>query len=282
MITIGITTGDKDGIGLEVTKKALKQFNNKEDVQFVVWHAGATQLDGKITEIINTDCEVSWFKSSINFAKNNKINAIVTGPLSKQTIKRSNLGNMGHTEILKSEFPQQKPFMLFSGEFFNTLLLTTHLPIKDITTQLTSGHVIDGILAAKKWATSNNDNRPVALVGLNPHAGENGLIGSKDHELGKLCKEYQIEGPLVPDVAFLRKYWDKYSIYICCYHDQALIPFKMAHDHKNACQITWGLPIVRTSVDHGTAKDIFDQNKASEDSMVYAIKKAIQLAKNNN
>ena len=119
---------------------------------------------------------------------------------------------------------------------------------------------------------------PIALVGLNPHAGEGGLIGSKDQELAEICRAENIVGPLVPDAAFLKSEWSKYSVYVCCYHDQGLIPFKMAHNHQQSCQITWGLPIIRTSVDHGTAKDIAGQNKASEESMIYAIKMAIKLS----
>jgi len=120
-------------------------------------------------------------------------------------------------------------------------------------------------------------------LGLNPHAGDSGLIGSFDDLvlkpiLDRLRQEgFLIEGPLVPDVAFLKTNWKKYLAYVACYHDQGLIPFKMIHGFESGVHLTLGLPFIRTSVDHGTAKDLFDLDHADDRSMREAIKAALEL-----
>ena len=124
----------------------------------------------------------------------------------------------------------------------------------------------------------------MALVGLNPHAGEKGLIGKFESEnlkpvLTQIKKKHSVEGPLVPDAAFFDDNWKKYSTYVCLYHDQGLIPFKMVHGQDSGVHLTLGLPFIRTSVDHGTAKNIFGKNKANPNSMIEAVDWAIKLAK---
>ena len=126
--------------------------------------------------------------------------------------------------------------------------------------------------------------KPMALVGLNPHAGEKGLIGKFESEslkpvLTQIKKKHSVEGPLVPDAAFFEDNWKKYSTYVCLYHDQGLIPFKMVHGQDSGVHLTLGLPFIRTSVDHGTAKNIFGKNKANPNSMIEAVDWAIKLAK---
>ena len=129
-------------------------------------------------------------------------------------------------------------------------------------------------------------SRPIAILGLNPHAGEQGLIGSVENRIHAKVLEtaaeekLNVDGPLVPDAAFFPKNWSKYSVFVANYHDQGLIPFKMTHGQESGVQVTMGLPFVRTSVDHGTAKDIFGKNKADPRSMLQALEWAIRLKKN--
>ena len=124
--------------------------------------------------------------------------------------------------------------------------------------------------------------RPIGVLGLNPHAGDSGLIGKEEADiitpvLEKLRGEkVPVEGPLVPDSAFTPSLRERYSLYLALYHDQGLIPFKAIHG-QNGVHITWGLPFVRTSVDHGTAFDIAGQGKADSTSMRLAIEWAIKL-----
>jgi 4-hydroxythreonine-4-phosphate dehydrogenase len=118
----------------------------------------------------------------------------------------------------------------------------------------------------------------LAIVGVNPHAGEQGLLGDEEALLRQLLGA-DVRGPLVPDAAFLPANWGLYSVYVCPYHDQGLIPFKLVHGFDSGVHMTLGLPFIRTSVDHGTAKDIFGKNKARAGSMKDAITTAIRLAK---
>ena len=120
--------------------------------------------------------------------------------------------------------------------------------------------------------------KKIGVLGLNPHAGENGLLGKEETLLKKVLTQWkgQVEGPLVPDTAFFKENWPRFFMYICLYHDQGLIPFKMVHG-RNSFQLSLGLNFMRVSVSHGTAKDIYGQNKADPESMTRALLKAIRL-----
>ena len=115
-------------------------------------------------------------------------------------------------------------------------------------------------------------DKKIGVLGLNPHAGEEGLLGDEDIALKKRLNKWEglVEGPLVPDVAFFKENWPRFFMYICMYHDQGLIPFKMIH-HRKSFQLSLGLPFMRVSVSHGTAKDIYGQNKADPESMKRAL-----------
>jgi 4-hydroxy-L-threonine phosphate dehydrogenase PdxA len=126
--------------------------------------------------------------------------------------------------------------------------------------------------------------RPIAVLGLNPHAGENGLIGHFENRVLKSAllsakrAGQSIVGPIPADTAFTRESLNRFSVVVSLYHDQGLIPFKMLHGQDSGFQVSLGLPFIRTSVDHGTAKDIFGQGTANSGSMVDAINGAIKLA----
>jgi len=129
--------------------------------------------------------------------------------------------------------------------------------------------------------------KPIAVLGLNPHAGEDSLIGTEERDIisraltEALKAKIPVAGPLVPDAAFFEENWKKYSVYLAMYHDQGLIPFKTVHGQKSGVHISLGLPFVRTSVDHGTAKDIFGKYKAIANSMLDAVQACIKLAKSS-
>ncbi|MCB0363235.1 MAG: 4-hydroxythreonine-4-phosphate dehydrogenase PdxA, partial [Bdellovibrionales bacterium] len=148
--------------------------------------------------------------------------------------------------------------------------------------------LVQSLIAAsrlRKLLKPSLREKPIALVGLNPHAGEDSLIGNEEEKIFLTAlkeadrNKIAVEGPLVPDAAFSPENWSRYSVFVCPYHDQGLIPFKMIHGQKSGVHITMGLPFVRTSVDHGTAKNIFGKNRANPNSMVEALKWAIMLAK---
>jgi 4-hydroxythreonine-4-phosphate dehydrogenase len=313
-LRIAITTGDVDGIGTEVSAKALAKTKPKPGILFYLWRSPlcATRelhlIDRHFKRItvstwpealkvtpdshrylidINSNLPPPiWVETSAQAAHFGHIDGMVTAPLSKTAVVAAGLKDMGHTGILKRVTKSKELFMGFIGEKFNVLLATGHIPVEDVTSHLTTARLERAVRAAdtlrlvldKKLIT-----RPLALLGLNPHAGEQGLIGSSEAKVHQSVIEavredgFKIEGPLVPDAAFFESNWSRYSVYIASYHDQGLIPFKMIHGQDSGIQVTMGLPFVRTSVDHGTAKDIFGKNKADASSMSLAIEWALRL-----
>ena len=301
MIKIHIVTGDVDGIGLEVSLKALRSIGVKENTQFYLWRSpqeysflekdfySSFRLsrvnqfseikNSDLIEICSSDSPTNWVKEAGQLClKDTKRRALVTAPLSKIQIKKDGFMFKGHTDLLKELSGCPFLFMCFLGERFNVVLLTDHQPLSEIkiTPPLLQKGIEQTLLFRKKLSLT----KPIGVLGLNPHAGEEGILGSEEQDiftptLSKYNKK-DVLGPLVPDTAFHPSNWDKYSFYLCTYHDQGLIPFKMIHPQEGI-QTTLGLPFVRTSVDHGTAKDIFGQNKASFISMRKAIEQAISF-----
>lgn len=310
---IHITTGDLDGIGLEISLKALSQLAPIKDIHFVLWRA--SKVREEIFQQLNKRFQLVSLKSpppekllKENFwktkknptvlwdmacpptptkwveqvgklcLKNKKTHVLVTGPLSKTQMKKEKFKEKGHTELLKKLTKSDGVFMAFLGEYFNVTLLTGHVPLKKITWKKKSLHkCISLCLKFKKNFLTPSNSKTLGVLGLNPHAGEEGLLGKEEILLKAELKKWKkkVTGPLVPDVAFLKENWKKYFMYLCPYHDQALIPFKMIHG-KKSFQLSLGLPFLRVSVSHGTARDIFGQNKANADSMKQALSWAIK------
>ncbi len=315
-LRIAITTGDPDGIGTEITAKALAKLKPQPGVSFFLWRSprcssrDLARIDRafkRITvnswpealkvqpashkEIIDINSNLPapmWVETSAQASHYGHIDGMVTAPLSKTAIKAAGLEDLGHTGILKRVSKAREVYMGFIGEKFNVLLATGHLPIDEVTQTLTEARLDKALRAADQLRLvldKKASQRPIALLGLNPHAGEAGLIGateSKIHAKALAAAEdrgHKVEGPLVPDAAFFPKNWSKYSVFVANYHDQGLIPFKMIHGQESGVHVTMGLPFVRTSVDHGTAKDIFGKDKADSSSMFEALEWAIRLTK---
>ena len=229
-----------------------------------------------------------WVEMTAQASHFGHISGMVTAPLSKTAIASAGLSDIGHTDILKRVSRTKELFMGFIGDHFNVLLATGHISVEEIHEQLTSARLEKAIRAANRLRLVLNKKQashPIGLLGLNPHAGEEGLIGPTEKKIHyplveKMRAEgFKIDGPLVPDAAFFPKAWPTYSVYVANYHDQGLIPFKMIHGQESGIHITMGLPFVRTSVDHGTAKDIFGKNEANPQSMTLALEWAIQLCR---
>lgn len=306
-----ITPGDIDGIGLEITAKSLLKLKSRLKNGVLVWvHPEAEKKwrnklkkipKAKWTQNLSealllakkkhwvflesSESPARWVEASAQACMNDKSIALVTGPLSKTGIHQSGLPEMGHTAILKRVCGTPAVNMGFIGEHFNVVLATDHIPLNSVPARITYDALRTAIFNASQFfASKGKKQKPLALLGLNPHAGENGLLGEEEKNLFsivlKWCESNRIpiEGPLPPDAAFMKSKWDRYSCYICCYHDQGLIPFKTIHTTK-AVHISLGLPIIRTSVDHGTAKDLYGKNKADFQSMKMAVEAALQLQK---
>jgi 4-hydroxythreonine-4-phosphate dehydrogenase len=312
-IKISITSGDQDGIGPEVTAKALLKVGPQKDTHFYLWRSAVFgnsnlhKIDRKFKrvtvnswpealkvplsspKILIDICSLTppplWVETSAKAALLGSLDALVTAPLSKTLIAESGLKDLGHTDILSRVCGRNKLFMTFLGRKFHLLLVTGHLPLAKVSSHLSIDLLQSALRAANslvRFLEPKNKSPQIALLGLNPHAGEMGLIGLEEKTLFgpalDSLPDLTIEGPLVPDAAFVNLKRKKVSIYVAPYHDQGLIPFKMVHD-RSGCHLTMGLPFLRTSVDHGTAKDIFGKNKADSSSMQEALKRAIVLSR---
>lgn len=305
-----ITTGDIDGIGYEVATKALLSLSS--DKSFVLWRSSkigsnkftealknsssyealpsldeALRSSAQIAEIISNSSPADWVEESAIACYEKKAKALITGPLSKTEIAMSGRSDMGHTDILKRISHAQSVHMGFFGEFFNVVLATGHIPISKVAVSITPEcleQVIRNCAEFLRKLPMEIQQKPIGLLGLNPHAGESGMIGNEEQNFRSIVQELgrkhsvNISEPLVPDAAFLKSQWDKYSLYIALYHDQGLIPFKAIHGQDSGAHITLGIPFIRTSVDHGTAKDIFGLDIANPQSMIDAIRWAIRLS----
>ena len=316
-LRIAITTGDVDGIGTEVTAKALAKIRSKPDVHFLLWRSPrcpARELSlidryfkrvtvsswpealkvpatPKLIVDINSNLPPpAWVELSAQASHFGHIDAMVTAPLSKRAIAAAGMDDLGHTGILRRVSKSKELFMGFIGDRFNVVLATGHLPVAEVPEALTAARLGRALQAADRLRSVLDKKpaaRPVALLGLNPHAGEEGLIGKEETKIHKQALEaaresgLRVAGPLVPDAAFFRENWEKFSVFVANYHDQGLIPFKMIHGQEAGVHVTLGLPFVRTSVDHGTAKDIFGKNKADPSSMRLAIEWAMRLCRSS-
>ncbi|MBI5099049.1 MAG: 4-hydroxythreonine-4-phosphate dehydrogenase PdxA [Nitrospirae bacterium] len=227
---------------------------------------------------------VSYIRKAVSLALKNEVSAIVTAPISKESLKLSGYKWPGHTELL-AELTKTKDFaMMFVSDKLKIILCTIHIPLKDVPKKINEKVVLKTIRLAKKGAEMLGIKSPrLAVAGLNPHAGESGIIGREEiaviiPAIRKAFEEgINVSGPYPPDVVFHRAYKGDYDMVVCMYHDQGLIPFKMlAFD--TGVNVTVGLPIIRTSPDHGTGFDIAWKNMANPLSMIEAIKLATKLS----
>ena len=228
---------------------------------------------------------VQFIQKALTLIENNDKAALVTAPISKQAIWAAGIDFPGHTELLADWFNTENYTMMLISNELKVGLVTTHHPIRDVSDLLSSD------LIMKKCMTINRDlqnrfqirNPRIALAGLNPHAGENGQLGTEEEKIIKPAIEKLkqqnvfVEGPFSSDTLFIPQKLKQYHAILAMYHDQGMIPVKMQGFGK-AVNYTAGLPIVRTSPDHGTAFDIAGKGLANPSSMIEAIKLAITLA----
>lgn len=214
-----------------------------------------------------------------------RLDAVVTGPVCKESWQLA--GEMrypGHTELFQAHTHSKRSVMMFVSPKLRVALATIHLPLMDIRNVLTIGRVFDPIdLGNKALKRLGIDKPRIAVCGLNPHASEHGLFGDEEARLIEpaitVAREQGIDahGPFPADTIFRDAVRGRWDLVVAMYHDQGLIPIKLL-SFEEAVNVTLGLPIVRTSVDHGTAFDIVGQNKADATPMKSAIQLAVRLA----
>jgi len=228
---------------------------------------------------------IRYINTAADLAITGQIAAMVTCPINKMAMQVAGHHYNGHTELLAERTRSKNFAMMLAGERLRVVLVTIHVPFKDIPSLLSTRNILHTIRLT--WEALHDrfglKNPRIAVAGLNPHAGEDGLFGNEEKNLiipaihEARNEGFDVAGTLPPDTVFYHAANGRYDAVVCMYHDQGLIPFKLIH-FTDGVNITLGLPIIRTSVDHGTAYDIAGTGTADPGSLVAAITMAVQQA----
>ena len=251
-------------------------------INLIDWGKAKSIEKGKATAEGGTAC-VGYIKMATELALQKKIDAIVTAPISKEALKLAGMKWPGHTEML-AELTDTKDYaMMLVGGPLRVILVTIHTSIKNVPDLINRQNVLRTIRLARKACYMLDIKNPrIAVAGLNPHAGETGLFGNEEiTSIIPAIEDARAEGirctgPYPPDTIFHKAYKGEIDLIVCMYHDQGLIPLKMIAFDKGV-NMTVGLPIVRTSPDHGTAYDIAWKGIADSSSLAEAIRLAAGL-----
>jgi len=228
---------------------------------------------------------IRYVKAASDLAASGRIAAMVTCPINKTAMQMAGFHYNGHTELLAERTGSNNFAMMLAGNRLRVVLVTIHVPLKEVPSLLTTEKILQTIELT--WQTLNErfglKTPRIAVAGLNPHAGEDGLFGNEEQALIMPAihkarnQGFDVTGTFPPDTVFYHAANGRYDAVVCMYHDQGLIPFKLLH-FTDGVNITLGLPIIRTSVDHGTAYDIAGTGTADPGSLVAAITMAAQHA----
>lgn len=304
-IRIAVTPGDPDGIGPEIISGILKSsyadrspeitiIGSKESLaryHFPFDRVEMIEAPNKSENFV-PGFQAGWaIEKAVQMIQEKKLDALVTGPIDKDRLQKGGFPFRGHTDFLSHLTDRPDVTMMLENSFLRVSLVTTHIPLQEVASRISP----DLIETTFKNTLEYLDHycgiaRPkIALAALNPHAGENGLLGNEEKEILRPCidrlqKKYKncvLFGPLPSDTLFALhhlKLKDKhYDAVICLYHDQGLIPVKLL-DFHHTVNITLGLPFVRTSVDHGVGFDIAGKGLADPSSFLTALRAAERLA----
>ena len=300
---ITISVGDLNGVGIEIALKSHEQISKLCTPIYCINVAmlkQATDLLGVNTpdnfelnavegefEInagnVNADAGLYAYKSfmsAIALCEDKEADGVVTMPIHKEAWMLAGLNYKGHTDLLRKHFDKEAIMMLGCPEMF-VALFTEHIPLKDVASFVKYKKLKQFFVDLH-----NSIKEPkIAVLGLNPHAGDNGVLGHEELIITKAIKSAnkkigfeQFIGPIVPDVAFTPHFRKNFNYFVAMYHDQGLAPLKALYFDESV-NISLNLPIIRTSVDHGTAFDIAYQGKAHTLSYINAIKSALTLIK---
>jgi len=228
---------------------------------------------------------VEYILKAVELATSGKVSAMVTCPISKELMNQVGYGFEGHTELIAHLTHTKDYVMMLAGERLRVALVTIHCPLRDVAEKITKEVIVKTVTITCQALEGDFaiKNPRVAVAALNPHAGESGLFGREDIEISKPAVEEArknglfVEGPFPADTVFYHAVNGSFDAVVAMYHDQGLIPLKLLH-FSDAVNLTLGLPIVRTSVDHGTAYDIAGKGIADPSSLIAAVKMAAQIA----
>ena len=281
--------GDPAGIGPEIALKAIADPRVREVCEPVLYGPRTAAERERFTPgVLSADagrvaCEA--VEQAVADAMAGQLDAIATGPIHKEALALAGFAWRGHTELLAHLTGARDVAMMFHAPRLRVVLATVHVPLSAVPRLLTQARVETTLaLAASALPRFGVATPRLALAGLNPHAGEGGLMGSEDQEVLVPAVEsvrrrgIDVTGPVPADTVFRQAVDGRFDAVIACYHDQGLIPVKLV-GFGEAVNITLGLPIVRTSVDHGTAFDIAGRGVADETSLIHAVVLAARLAR---
>jgi len=230
---------------------------------------------------------VAYIRKAVDLATANQVHAITTAPINKEAMHMAGYRYPGHTEMLADFTHTPEVALMLAGGSLRVVLTTTHVPLSEVRNLLTRDLILKTIRLTHQWLTQVGIKYPrIAVTGLNPHSGDGGIFGDEETKTilpaiaAAQMEKMEVSGPFSADALFGRIHEASYDAIITMYHDQGMIPIKMASMDR-AVNITLGLPIIRTSVDHGTAFDIAGQGIAKPDSLLEALKVAATLAQNS-
>jgi 4-hydroxythreonine-4-phosphate dehydrogenase len=282
---VAITVGDPAGIGPEIARKAADDPRVQDACEPVLYGPpDDAAFDVGAVSVSAGRAAFDAITAAVRDAQAGMVQAIATAPVNKLAFARAGLPWKGHTDLLAYLTGSRQVAMMFWSEPLKVVLATIHVPLAEVprlVTRESLAEIID--LTARELPRFGIAAPRLALAGLNPHAGEDGLLGSEEDEVLRPAVEaargrgVRIDGPFPGDTVFVRASRGEFDAVIACYHDQGLIPVKLLA-FGQAVNVTLGLPIIRTSVDHGTAFDIAGKGMADPSSMITATLLAARLA----
>jgi 4-hydroxythreonine-4-phosphate dehydrogenase len=266
--------------------KDLSRLNAKQMNIYNCWEEDVVITPGQLTET-GGRYAVKSLLAAVHSLKQNEIDGLVTAPIHKKNVQSAEFNYTGHTPFLKNYFGASEVVMLLFANQFRVALVTEHVPVNEVTANLSKEIILRklNILNESLKKDFGIDKPKIAVLGLNPHAGDEGLIGKEEETFIKpAIKEAKqnnlmITGPFSADGFFARQFHKRFDAVLAMYHDQGLIPFKALASGEGV-NYTAGLPVVRTSPDHGTAFDIAGKGKADESSFHTAIFECIDIINN--
>lgn len=300
---IAISVGDLNGVGFEIILKAHEHIKTLCEpmycINYTMAHQAANLLkrqipndfhlykvSGEFTivpgEVSQLSGKYSYdsFVGAVNLAKLDAVDAIVTLPIHKEAWKMAGIHYVGHTDALRDLF-NQEAIMMLGCEKMYVALFTEHIPLREVISHVNVAELKDFMIRFYNSVPVDS----IGVLGLNPHAGDNGVLGDEERFIEQAISEVNTHfgkeifvGPLVPDVAFTAHQRTRFTHFIAMYHDQGLGPLKALY-FDESINISLGLPIIRTSVDHGTAFDIAYEHKAATASYVNAVHAALTFVK---
>jgi 4-hydroxythreonine-4-phosphate dehydrogenase len=309
---VAITLGDPAGVGPELVARVCQDPDVLAAVEPIVvgramlLSAGALAcgMDAPQIEIVKCGegAEIkpgqpseaggrqagAFIEKALEMCLAGQVQAMVTGPISKAALQSAGYPDTGHTTLLARLTNTPQPVMMMAGSRLKVVLATVHKAIREVPDLLTTESIVRvGMISDESMRRFFGLEQPrLAVAALNPHAGEGGMFGDEEERIiapavsALQAKGVQASGPHPPDTVFWRAMRGEFDLVLCMYHDQGLIPFKLRH-FDDGVNVTLGLPIIRTSPDHGTAYDIAGKGLAKPDSLKAAVILAGQMARNH-